>query len=180
MNPAPLALVAIGAAGSVALWKAWPAIMEALRNMDDNAKILTRMSLVEIGSDGTTEEIAAMMAAACNRAAREGRTIWDVVHGIGGPWAGRGRQEEYNRIMDAKPVTATRYAVAVSVLAGWRPAGPREHFVHPANAAFSSPSASRPRRDPETGRYLPGWSIARENGGSAPFPPVTIGQTRLT
>ena len=160
--------------------------------MDDRTT-LASMSLVELNK-GLPEEIAGIMACAWNRWQRTkkrypDKTLYDLIDNkCGGAFTG-GTPSSHMVYMtrmgrfSTSPLIEDRLILADMVIGaelGTTLVGLSENFVHPSSKAFDSPSPKRPILDKETGRYLPLWSIAKEHGGAAKYPPMTIGITRFS
>jgi hypothetical protein len=203
MNRAAPAIVAGGVAlgGGLVWWLNRRRILGAVApsggdadRAKEGADLLARMLVVEVGELGNFMDRAGMAWVALNRSQKWGAPLRDVLYS-----RVQGRSEfgsgckanplcEYNRRLDAAH-TSSAYPASLRVgqLVMWgvvpSPIGRnRLLFIHPTYRAYQEPSPKRPVRDPETGLYLPVWSIAREDGGQAPTKPVTLGAvpTRFT
>jgi hypothetical protein len=152
------------------------------------ADLLARMAVVELGNLGTSPELAGMMWVALNRANAWGAPLYDVLYS-----RVQGRSEfgsgckanpncDYNQRLnraDDSSAWPRAHKIAKAVMGGFIPRfiGDRMLFIHPNFPGYASQSPKRPLLDPETGRYLPLWSIGKQHGGQAPNQPMTVGKT---
>lgn len=180
-------VAALAAAGAVVYANRRQWVKAAGDDEDAAADLLARMFTVELGSKGCACEKSGMAYVARNRAKAWGRSLRDVIYSAPGraEWGsgcGQNRGCEYNRRLDAadrSPSYPQNLTIARFVVSGASPnnVGKRRTFVHPGFGAYAAPGPNRPLLDPDSGRYLPLWSIDKKYGGSSRYSPKNVGST---
>ena len=154
---------------------------------EDPADLFARVFVVELGADGCLCEKNGMAWAAINRSEAWGRPLREVIFSAPGraEWgSGCASNPEcgYNqRLLDAhnSPAWPKALRQAKLITSGALPnnIGKRRSFVHPNYPTYATPGIHRTLQDPDTGRYLPIWSISKKYGGKARWEPKDVGDT---